>query len=243
MANSDGTSEAQLTFLEAAAMEPRWSPDGASIAFSAYLNGNNDIYVVPAAGGRPTRVTYASSIERTPSYSDDGRWIYYASDLAGRFEVFKASVAVPGETSQLTRGGGFAPQESPDGRYLYYLKDVRVDGSTSAPDGTEGIWRVRTSKGTTRIEAEPLIGLPSPILPGAWVATSHGVYVATRPPGAARFQTNIQYYDLESQKLSTVYTEPVNSFGIQGVTVSQDTLAWAQLDRLESDLRIVEDFR
>jgi len=243
MANSDGTSEVQLTFLEAAAMEPCWSPDGASIAFSAYLNGSNDIYVVPEAGGRPTRLTYGSSVERTPSYSNDGRWLYYASDLPGKFEVFRASVAVPGETSQVTRGGGFAPQESPDGRYLYYSKDARVDGSVSVPDGTEGIWRVRTSKGATRVDAEPLTGLPSPILPSAWVATSHGVYVATRPPGASRFQTSIQYYDLESHRLSTVYTEPVDFFGVQGVTVSQDTLAWAQLDRLESDLRLVEDFR
>jgi Tol biopolymer transport system component len=243
MANSDGTGEVQLTFLGAAVREPRWSPDGASIAFSAYLNWNNDVYVVRTRGARPTRLTYASSMERTPSYSADGRWIYFASDLEGRFEVFRAPVAVPGETSQVTKGGGFSPQESPDGRYLYYLKDARVDGSGSAPDGTEGIWRLRTSSSMARVEGELLTGLPSPILPSAWIATTQGVYVATRPRSASRFQTSIEYYHLENRTLSTVYSEPANVFGIQAVTVTPGALAWAQLDRLESDLRLVKDFK
>src|SRR5438874_7782879 len=37
---------------------PRFSPDGSQIAFSGNYDGNTDIYVVPAAGGLPKRLTY-----------------------------------------------------------------------------------------------------------------------------------------------------------------------------------------
>ena len=242
-ANSDGTGAVQLTFLDTAAREPRWSPDGASIVFSAYVHSNYDVYAVPSGGGRPVRLTHARSMERTPFYSADGKSIYFASNLEGRFEVFRAPLAVMGEATQVTRGGGFAPQESPDGRYLYYSRDARVDISGPTRGGTQGIWRVRTSGERAWAEAELLGALSSPILPGAWAATAEGVYVVSRPRGASLFQTRIQHYDLASRNLSIVYSETASSFGVQGITASRAALAWAQVDRLESDLRVVENFR
>src|SRR2546430_10634855 len=37
---------------------PRFSPDGSQIAFSGNYDGNTDLYVVPATGGLPKRLTY-----------------------------------------------------------------------------------------------------------------------------------------------------------------------------------------
>ena len=37
---------------------PRFSPDGSKIAFTAYYDGNPEVYVIPAMGGQPTRITY-----------------------------------------------------------------------------------------------------------------------------------------------------------------------------------------
>jgi dipeptidyl aminopeptidase/acylaminoacyl peptidase len=44
---------------------PKFSPDGKSIAFVGNYDGGRDLYIVPAAGGLPTRVTHH------PSTSDD----------------------------------------------------------------------------------------------------------------------------------------------------------------------------
>jgi tricorn protease len=41
---------------------PRFSPDGKWLAFTAEYEGNRDVYVIPAAGGAPRRLTFTSDI-------------------------------------------------------------------------------------------------------------------------------------------------------------------------------------
>ncbi|HEU4929636.1 MAG TPA: DPP IV N-terminal domain-containing protein, partial [Candidatus Krumholzibacteria bacterium] len=43
---------------------PHFSPDGSRIAFTATIGGNTDVYVMPAAGGDPTRLTYHPGADR-----------------------------------------------------------------------------------------------------------------------------------------------------------------------------------
>src|SRR5512140_1513551 len=43
---------------------PRFSPDGSQLAFSGNYDGNLDIYVVPASGGLPKRLTYHGDPDR-----------------------------------------------------------------------------------------------------------------------------------------------------------------------------------
>src|SRR5947209_14364793 len=43
---------------------PRFSPDGAQIAFSGNYDGNTDLYVVPTTGGLPKRLTYHGAPDR-----------------------------------------------------------------------------------------------------------------------------------------------------------------------------------
>ena len=48
----------RLTSFQGATTNPKFSPDGKSIAFSAEYSGNTDVYVVPAEGGEPKRLTW-----------------------------------------------------------------------------------------------------------------------------------------------------------------------------------------
>ena len=122
VAERDGSGLQQVTSLGAVGvLIGGWSPDGTRIAFEAAVAGNSDVYLVGADGGHLRRLTAEPSIDGVPSWSADGRWIYFASTRAGVIaDIWRISPG-GGEAIRLTRNGGFQPQESPDGRYLFYL--------------------------------------------------------------------------------------------------------------------------
>ena len=131
---ADGSSCLQLTSFESASWPqmnappvvglacgtPRWSPDSRWLTFSCNPEGHFEIYVMPADGGAPRRVTHLDATNNISSFSQDGIWIYFASDRTGRYEVWKTP-ANGGEALQVTRSGGYGAFESPDGN-LYYTK-------------------------------------------------------------------------------------------------------------------------
>src|SRR6266576_1055594 len=89
--NVDGTGLTRLTTDMADDFDPAWSPDGAKIAFTSDLSGNDQIYVMNAAGGgMPVRLTATSARETTPAWSPDDSRIAFQSDRdtpAGNFNV------------------------------------------------------------------------------------------------------------------------------------------------------------
>lgn len=46
------------------AIFPRFSPDGTQIAFTAQYDGNTEVYLMPADGGTPKRLTYTATLAR-----------------------------------------------------------------------------------------------------------------------------------------------------------------------------------
>jgi Tol biopolymer transport system component len=69
-----------------------------------------------------------------PSWSHDGRWIYFDSRRTGEQQVWKIPEA-GGDAIQVTRDGGYAPLESPDGKFLYYTKDLAATSLWRVPLG------------------------------------------------------------------------------------------------------------
>jgi dipeptidyl aminopeptidase/acylaminoacyl peptidase len=78
-----------------------------------------------------------------PSWSQDGRWLYFASKQTGSWEIWKAPVD-GGTHVQITHTGGMEALASADGNYIYYTK-----GNT-APGGQVGIWRIAVADGVER---------------------------------------------------------------------------------------------
>jgi len=75
----DGTEARRLTSFQGAETHPHFSPDGTLIAFSGEYDGNQDVYVVPAAGGEPKRLTWHPSYDAVRGWTNDGKYIVFAS--------------------------------------------------------------------------------------------------------------------------------------------------------------------
>jgi hypothetical protein len=67
------------------------------------------------------RLTTDSADDIAPSWSRDGKWVYFPSKRTSRYEVWKVP-AGGGEAVQVSRNGGGPALESSDGKSVYYTK-------------------------------------------------------------------------------------------------------------------------
>ncbi len=105
-------------------MAPHFSPDGSQIAFTGEYDGNRDVYVVPAAGGVPRRLTYHPAEEYVAGWTPDGKKILFNS-WGGSFIHFEDQLyTVPvegGFPTQLSLPIAEDASYSPDGTHLAYV--------------------------------------------------------------------------------------------------------------------------
>jgi dipeptidyl aminopeptidase/acylaminoacyl peptidase len=118
------------------------SPDGSEVCFTSNRTmpesarawtTNNDLYLVPAAGGEPRNITADNpGSDAAPQYSPNGRYIAYTSQARNGYEadLFRLRVydRETGKISELTTGfdqwvGGFA--WAPDSNTIYFVAPER----------------------------------------------------------------------------------------------------------------------
>lgn len=109
---------------------PAWSPDGRSLAVTLSRDGGSQLYTldVTTAGSEPRRLTQSSSIDTEPTYSHDGKFIYFVSDRGGSPQIYRMPAA-GGNPERVTFTGTYniSPSLSADGRWLAYIS--RVSGA------------------------------------------------------------------------------------------------------------------
>jgi YD repeat-containing protein len=212
---------------------PRWSPDGRSIAFDSRSNdtggeGNADIYVVSAEGGQPRRLTSEPSEDVAPSWSRDGKWIYFGSTRSGNMQIWKVPVE-GGQATQVTKQGGFEGFESMDGKLFYYAKGRSVPGIWQAPvtGGAETPVLDHNKAGYWRF----------------WAVTQKGIYFATANEPT---RPVIEFFNFTTLKVTTIAAldRPLSP-SEPGLTVAPNgrSILFAQMDQSGSDLMLVENFR
>jgi Tol biopolymer transport system component len=227
--DSDGTNLMELTSFGAnkRAGSPRWSPDGHQIAFDVFEKGKGDVYVINVDDRVTRPIAMEVSTDHLPSWSRDGKWIYFASDRSGRYEVWKTS-AHGGQTLQVTTRGGFLAFESFDGTYLYYIK----------PFPTQGIWRVPVNGGE---EVRILDSFESG-LPGDWALSNDGIYFIHVDGERV---ISIQFFDFSSRKTKLVASLGKIRVEALGIAVAPDgrQILYTQDDQNSTDITLVENFR
>jgi hypothetical protein len=106
---------------------PRWSPNGQWIAVSRWTPGAfYDVVVLDAGGNVVWEVSRDRSIDNSPSWSADGRWLLWSSDQSGIPNLYAVPVdpesGKPGRRRQITNvlGGAAFPSVDPGGAWIYF---------------------------------------------------------------------------------------------------------------------------
>jgi tricorn protease len=138
--NLDGGIARRLTSDPGYEMFPRFSPDGKTIAFTAQYDGNTEVYVMPATGGLPKRLTYTATLSRDDisdrmgpnnmvmTWTPDGKRIIYRSrDISyNDFVGFLYAVSIDGgQPERLPLSTGGFCSYSPDGKKLAFNRVMR----------------------------------------------------------------------------------------------------------------------
>lgn len=225
MARTDGSELRQVTRnFQASSGSPFWSPDGKRLAFDASSGGGRqDVWVVAHDGGAPRRVTDGPGVNGRPSWSHDGRYIYFSSNRSGRFEVWRAP-AEGGAARQVTRQGGYASHESPDGKTLFYTK-------TDA--GNNGIFALALAGGPEKNV------VPSPIVRGSFDAVPGGLYYIT--PRDFEW-CELRFLDLASGRVRVI--TPVERPVAFSLSASPDQRTFVYSRPVTgADLMLIDNFR
>jgi Tol biopolymer transport system component len=140
----DGTGGAQqLTTVSAApdvlAIPYSWSPDGRLAFVTVTPAGEGDTWLQPVPSAATTATHSLSSVagsteqstpaqhlfrsrldDGVPQFSPDGRWLAYASEESGNFEIYVRPFPDSGGKWQVSVDGGTEPQWNHNGRELFY---------------------------------------------------------------------------------------------------------------------------
>ena len=142
--DADGGNAVQLThFGGPITGSARWSPDGKQIVFDSRPRGRPDVFVIGAEGSGMRRLAEKPGEEEKinlrgmwqPSWSADGKWIYFTSDRTGRSEIWRMRVE-GGPAEQVTKNGGSSAYASRDSEWVYYVDAEPGRLHRIKPDGT-----------------------------------------------------------------------------------------------------------
>jgi Tol biopolymer transport system component/DNA-binding winged helix-turn-helix (wHTH) protein len=224
-----GNDCAQVTALHGTAGRARWSPNGRYIAFEFHPGERGEIYLVEVPGGIPRLLTtIPGSDNLSPSWSHDGKWLYFASKRGNEpFEVWRMR-AGGGAPTKVTRNGGISPVESADGRYLYYAKYEKG-----------GVWRLSLQAGDQAEETELIPELPGGAWPD-WALGSDGIYYLRGDKSSGGW---INFYEFASSKTIPLWRLDRNSGW--GLSLARDgrSLVYVQNEYAESSIMLVKNFR
>ncbi|GAA2775358.1 amidohydrolase family protein [Saccharopolyspora taberi] len=201
-----GGEAVRLTDVVQEATEPDFSPDGRTIVFQSYQDGNFHLFLIGADGTGLTRLTRGRSDHREPRFSPDGGRIAFAAESGGHYGIHVLSLAT-GEVAEWTRGEleEGQPVWTPDGsaiaftvaeestphaievvdarggrRTLVTVDDGDVVAPTWSPDGKLGYVH-RTEAGTSLVvDGKAVSAEEEDVFPFAarWISSGELLYAA-----------------------------------------------------------------
>ncbi len=119
-----------------------WSLDDQQILCTRQTSSGDYLELLPVTNGEPTRFLTSKGSETNGQISPDGKWVAYASDESGNWEIYVTSFPSAAGKWQVSRGGGTEPRWRGDGGEIFYigpngmLTAVSVNGASAFVTGT-----------------------------------------------------------------------------------------------------------
>lgn len=254
------SSPTQVTSLEGPDIRSlTWSSDGAQLCFVARKNGTSNLFSVSTSGQSLTQVTDTEAEVMAPRWGRNDRWMYFASNQTGAWEIWRTNLETA-KSQQVTTGGAVAAQESVNRELLYAIRS-----------DTTGIWAAPLDTAVfplrTRSSNDSLYANRGPLSPEAsettrdadesepafrqvveqidprdrlnWWVERDGVYFLQH----RRFRTAVlTFFDFRSSQTIPLYTF-TNWHPNQHIAVGPrgDVFAYTNMVRRESDIMLVDD--
>jgi serine/threonine protein kinase/sugar lactone lactonase YvrE len=202
---------------------PHWSPEGRRIAFDSQdAEGRWHIWTVEADGGSVTQLTSGSGDQSVPSWSSDGRWVYFSAGRDRGRDIWRTP-ATGGRPERLTsEGSGTLALEAADGRSILY----------------------QPRDGEAPLRSSPLEGGPGRTLipcvrQWSFAPTADGIYYVECGAGPDGRLRRFVPETLEDKVIGTLEGFAVN------LSVSRDgrTVLYNKRVRAGADLMLLENFR
>jgi Tol biopolymer transport system component len=172
-----------------------WSRDGRSLLVGrTHADTRDDLWIQPPTEGAAARPYVTTAFNQTFGvFSPDGRWVAYASDESGKFDIYIDSFPKPGSRLRVTTAGGTEPRWNRDGTELYFRRGSEVHaviftraGPPSRPEAASARSR-RSSPDVSRAEADALeVGAMNRLFDAGAAVRSYDV-----SPDGRRFLINL----------------------------------------------------
>ena len=235
---ADGGTARRLTDAPGYAIFPRYSSDGAQLAFTAQYDGNTEVYVMPASGGNPKRLTTSATLDRDDLADRMGPnnivfgWRHTAAEVVFRsrwhsFNPFIGqlyTVGLEGDvpTQLPVPRGGFVSY-SPDDTKIAYNRVFREFRTWKQYRGgmADDIWIFDLKSGAL----ENITDNPAQDLFPMWASNGKIYFVSERTPRA-----NLFSYDLATKqtKQLTQFTD----FDVKFPSLGGKTIVFEQAGQI-----------
>jgi TolB protein len=142
VADYDGSNARQITHDNAISVSPSLSPDGNRLAYTGYLSGYADIYLIDLTTGARQRLVKFPGTNSGPRFSPDGNRLACTLSKDGRPGLYIVGLHSGVQRLTRTRGAESCGTWSPNGAELIYSSDE---------NGAPQLYRISASGGSGRL--------------------------------------------------------------------------------------------
>jgi Tol biopolymer transport system component/DNA-binding winged helix-turn-helix (wHTH) protein len=222
VSDADGTNLTRMSDSKRSkAGSPRWPPDSQKLAFDSRQSGHPEIYIVDISERLPRKLVTNISDASTPSWSHDGKWLYFEATSEGR--IFRCP-AGGGEAVALSADTGSFPFESYDRETVFFV----------SPEDSGDLHMVSLKQPSAAIAVK---GMPTLWDRSTYTVVPGGIYFV--PAGA---QKTIHYFNFATRHARKILDLDKGAW--TGLTVSPDGrwILYTQVAEGDSDIMLVEHF-